>query len=77
LSFRFEPGYGQHSIATAARLSHCGVEEGGLPDAGLAPDQQRCTMLRRSRHGSLELSNLGFTPDQPRDHAVKIREPGV
>jgi len=77
LSLGLETGDGKHSIATVACLSDSRVEERCLPDAGVAHDQQRRTVLCCSREGSLELSNLGVTPDQPRRHATKIREPAV
>ncbi len=77
LSLGLETGDGKHSIATVACLPDRRVEERCLPDAGLPTQQQRGAVLGRSREGSLELSNLGVTPDQPRRHAMKIREPGV
>jgi hypothetical protein len=77
LGLGLETGDGEHSIATVACVSHRRVEEGRLPDAGLAAHQQRGTVLRRCRQGNVQLSNLGVTPDQPCHHAVKIRGPGV
>ena len=77
LSLRLETSYREHSIAAVACLPGRRVEERCLTDAGLADHEQRGTVLRRSREGSLELSKLGVTPDQPRPHATKIRDPGV
>jgi hypothetical protein len=77
LSLGLETRDGKHSIATVACLTDRPVDERCLPDAGLADHQQRGTVLYRSSEGSLELSNLGIAPDQPRRHATKIREPGV
>jgi hypothetical protein len=67
----------EHSIAKVACLADRRVQKRCLADAGLADHQQRGTMLSSSPERSLELSNLGVTPDQPRRHATKIREPGV
>jgi len=75
LSLGLETGDGKHSISTVACLPDRCVEERRLPDPSLADDQQRGTVLHRSRERSLELSNLGVTPDQPLCHATKIREP--
>jgi len=77
LSLGLETGDGKHSISTVACLPDRRVEERCLPDPGLPDHQQRGTVFHRSRESSFELSNLGVTPDQPRRHATKIREPGV
>jgi len=75
LSLGLKTGYREHSIAAVACLPGRRVKERCLPYAGLADHHQRRTVLRRSCEGSTELSKLGVTPDQPRCHATKIREP--
>jgi hypothetical protein len=77
LGLGLETGDGKHSIATVACLFDRRIEERCLPDAGLAYQEQRGSLVHRAPEGSLELRNLGVTPDQPRPHATKIREPGV
>jgi hypothetical protein len=74
LSLGFKTGNGQQSVAAVACLFDGGIKQGCLPDAWLAGEQQRAAVLRRFRQGFLQLSSLSLAPDQPPDHAVKIRE---
>jgi len=77
LSLGLETRDGKHSMATVACLADRYVEKRCLPDTRLADHYQCGTVFHRLSEGSLELSNLGVAPDQPRHHATKIREPGV
>ena len=77
LGFGFEAGGGQCSIGAAAGLCDKGIQEGCLADAFRAAHEHRCTVFSSGYQGSIQLTELGVTPDQVLGHASKIREPGL